>query len=93
VTPRSASLEASYYRVQRGDTLITIADRFGVSVEQLRAWNHLRASNIRVGHRLRVAEPAHVERSRRQSQRSSSHHTARRSQSHHRASHRTRKGK
>jgi membrane-bound lytic murein transglycosylase D len=60
VTPRSASFGASYYRVRRGDTLITIADRFGVSVEQLRRWNHLRGSYIRAGHRLRVAEPAHV---------------------------------
>jgi membrane-bound lytic murein transglycosylase D len=64
VTPRSAVLGASYYRVRRGDTLITIADRFGVSVEQLRRWNHLRGSIIRIGHRLRVAEPAHVSSSR-----------------------------
>jgi membrane-bound lytic murein transglycosylase D len=93
VTPRSASLGTSYYRVRRGDTLITISDHFGVSVEQLRAWNHLRSSNIRAGHRLRVAEPAHVERSRRGSRRSSSHHTTRRSRTRHSASHKTRKGK
>ena len=92
VTPRSASLGASYYRVRRGDTLISIADRFNVSVEQLRAWNHLRGPYIRVGHRLRVAEPAHVERSR-SSRRRSSHHTTRRSRTHHSASHKTRKGK
>ncbi|HEU4981674.1 MAG TPA: transglycosylase SLT domain-containing protein [Acidobacteriaceae bacterium] len=92
VTPRSASLGASYYRVRRGDTLISIADRFNVSVEQLRAWNHLRGPYIRVGHRLRVAEPAHVERSR-SSRRRSSHHTTRRSRTRHSASHKTRKGK
>ena len=92
VTPRSASLGASYYRVRRGDTLISIADRFNVSVEQLRAWNHLRGPYIRVGHRLRVAEPAHVERSR-SSRRRSSHHTTRRSRTRHSGSHKTRKGK
>jgi membrane-bound lytic murein transglycosylase D len=92
VTPRSASLGASYYRVRRGDTLISIADRFNVSVEQLRAWNHLRGPYIRAGHRLRVAEPAHVERSR-SSRRRSSHHTTRRSRTRHSASHKTRKGK
>ncbi|HET8637411.1 MAG TPA: transglycosylase SLT domain-containing protein [Acidobacteriaceae bacterium] len=92
VTPRSASLGASYYRVRRGDTLISIADRFNVSVEQLRAWNHLRGPYIRAGHRLRVAEPAHVERSR-SSRHRSSHHTTRRSRTRHSASHKTRKGK
>jgi peptidoglycan lytic transglycosylase D len=45
------------YRVRRGDTLITIADRFGVSLADLRRWNHLRGNLIDVGHRLRVAEP------------------------------------
>lgn len=79
VAPRSVFFGASFYRVRRGDTLITIADRFGVSVEQLRVWNHLRSSFIHVGHRLRVAEPAHVpssrhRRGRRSSRRRSSHH-------------------
>jgi membrane-bound lytic murein transglycosylase D len=47
------------YRVRRGDTLVTIADRFGVSLSQLRRWNSI-PSGIRVdaGRRLRVAEPA-----------------------------------
>jgi membrane-bound lytic murein transglycosylase D len=47
------------YTVRRGDTLVTIADRFGVSLSQLRAWNAI-PSGIRVGagRRLHVAEPA-----------------------------------
>ncbi len=46
------------YIVRRGDTLITIADRFGVSLSQLRRWNGI-PSGIRVppGRRLHVAEP------------------------------------
>jgi membrane-bound lytic murein transglycosylase D len=50
---------ARLYIVRRGDTLVTIADRFGVSLSELRRWNGIR-SGIRVtpGRRLRVAEPA-----------------------------------
>ncbi len=46
------------YTVRRGDTLVTIADRFGVSLSQLRRWNAI-PSGIRVapGRRLHVAEP------------------------------------
>jgi membrane-bound lytic murein transglycosylase D len=45
------------YAVRRGDTLITVADRFGVSVEQLRRWNHLSSTVVRPGSTLAVAEP------------------------------------
>jgi membrane-bound lytic murein transglycosylase D len=54
------ALRGALYRVRRGDTLITIADRFGVTLEQLRRWNHLRGNAIYLGHSLYVAEPAHV---------------------------------
>jgi membrane-bound lytic murein transglycosylase D len=49
------------YVVRRGDTLVTIADRFGVSLSQLRRWNTI-PSGIRVepGRRLHVAEPGPV---------------------------------
>jgi peptidoglycan lytic transglycosylase D len=57
-------LELVLYTVRRGDTLVTIADRFGVSLAQLRRWNRI-SSGIRVapGRRLRVAEPVSVRRS------------------------------
>ncbi|WP_348268026.1 transglycosylase SLT domain-containing protein [Edaphobacter paludis] len=45
------------YKVRRGDTLVTVADRFGVTVEQLRRWNHLRSNAVRTGSSLRVSEP------------------------------------
>ncbi len=45
------------YTVRRGDTLITVADRFGVSVEQLRRWNHLSSNAVKTEHSLRVSEP------------------------------------
>lgn len=49
------------YRVRSGDTLISIADRYGVSVYDLRRWNRLRGNELEVGRRLRVAAPARTE--------------------------------
>lgn len=46
------------YRVQRGDTLIRIAQRNGVTVAQLRQWNNIRGSTIRIGQRLTIHRPA-----------------------------------
>jgi membrane-bound lytic murein transglycosylase D len=65
------------YTVRRGDTLVTIADRFGVSLSQLRRWNSI-PSGIRVdpGRRLRVAEPAPLRISSTRRRRSSSAETA-----------------
>jgi membrane-bound lytic murein transglycosylase D len=51
-----------YYTTRRGDTLVSVADRFGISLSQLRRWNKLAASGVRVepGRRLHVAEPSLV---------------------------------
>ena len=55
------SAHAMLYTARRGDTLISIADRFGVSLEQLRRWNHIRTgTRVPAGRRLHVAEPAAV---------------------------------
>lgn len=48
------------YKLRRGDTLVTVADRFGVSVEDLRRWNHLSSSTVRVGSTLAVSEPVRL---------------------------------
>jgi membrane-bound lytic murein transglycosylase D len=50
---------AVLYTARRGDTLVSIADRFGVSLDQLRRWNSI-ASGVKVtaGRKLHVAEPA-----------------------------------
>ena len=45
------------YTMRRNDTLVTVADRFGVTVEQLRAWNHLSSNHVAPGHSLYVVEP------------------------------------
>jgi membrane-bound lytic murein transglycosylase D len=48
------------YKTRKGDTLVTVADRFGVSVEDLRAWNHLSTNLIAPGRTLYVAEPVRL---------------------------------
>jgi membrane-bound lytic murein transglycosylase D len=53
-------LRSTLYRPSRGDTLVTIADRFGVTVAQLRRWNNLHSNAIVPGHGLYVSEPAHI---------------------------------
>lgn len=45
------------YTLRRSDTLVTVADRFGVTVEQLRKWNHLSSSRVAPGRSLYVVEP------------------------------------
>lgn len=42
------------YRVRKGDTLIKIAKQFKVSVTELRKWNNMSSSLIRIGQRLTV---------------------------------------
>jgi membrane-bound lytic murein transglycosylase D len=55
-----ASTRSSTYKTQRGDTLVTVADRFGVTVDQLRRWNNIGSSAVAPGRRLYVAEPARI---------------------------------
>lgn len=58
VPPAAApSAQTRLYTVRRGDTLVTIADRFGVSLNQLRRWNKVTGIKVEPGRRLRVAEP------------------------------------
>lgn len=57
ITAPRAVAHPQTYKVRRGDTLVTVADRFGVTVEQLRRWNHLRSNAVVSGHSLRVSEP------------------------------------
>ena len=56
------SLRTLLYTTRKGDTLVTIADRFGVSLEQLRRWNQLSGIKVEPGRRLHVAQPARLTR-------------------------------
>lgn len=42
------------YRVQRGDTLAGIADRFDVTVAELKRWNHISGNHVPRGAHLRI---------------------------------------
>jgi peptidoglycan lytic transglycosylase D len=87
-----ASLRSTLYRPRRGDTLVTIADRFDVTVPELRRWNHLRSSVIVPGHALYVAEPAQMTyRHRRYRRHHASRETSHARTVHHSSSRSTRK--
>jgi membrane-bound lytic murein transglycosylase D len=45
------------YRTRRGDTMVTLADRFGVTTGQLRRWNGIRGNRLPAGRLLYVSEP------------------------------------
>ncbi len=64
VAPVAApSLHTLLYTTRRGDTLVSIADRFGVSLDQLRRWNRIPGGiKVEPGRRLHVAEPATMRR-------------------------------
>jgi membrane-bound lytic murein transglycosylase D len=60
---RASSSSSSYtYTTRKGDTLVTIADRFGVSLNQLRRWNKIAGVKVQPGRRLHVGEPASLPR-------------------------------
>lgn len=50
--------DAEFHRVRRGENLSVIAARYGVTIRQLRTWNHLAGNRVRAGQRLRVSPPA-----------------------------------
>ena len=49
------------YKVRQGDTLMSIADDFGVPLEKLRQWNRLRGNHVRRGQALRIYRPVPVD--------------------------------
>ena len=56
----AVALRTLHYITRAGDTLVTVADRFNVSVEDLRRWNHLSSSRIGPHRSLAVSEPVHL---------------------------------
>ena len=53
----SSAARPQRYTVRRGDTMLRVADRFNISVEELRRWNSLSGSALRPGRAIYVAEP------------------------------------
>ena len=56
----SVSGSPQRYTVRRGDSLVEIADRFNLSLEDLRRWNSLSSSSVKPGRSLYVAEPVRL---------------------------------
>ena len=55
-----AAAHPLHYTTRARDTLVKVADRFNVSVEDLRRWNHLSSSTIRPQRTLAVSEPVRL---------------------------------
>ncbi|OCX50731.1 lytic transglycosylase [Mucilaginibacter sp. PPCGB 2223] len=45
------------HRVKKGETLASIADKYGMEVSELKAWNHLSKSKVATGTELRLTAP------------------------------------
>ncbi|WP_010078438.1 LysM peptidoglycan-binding domain-containing protein, partial [Liquorilactobacillus mali] len=51
----SSSSSTSAYTVKSGDSLWAIANKYGVSVANLKSWNNLSSDTIYVGQSLKIA--------------------------------------
>jgi len=45
-----------FHKVKRGETLRDIADKFGVMLQDLKVWNHLRSNKAEAGKKLRLTD-------------------------------------
>lgn len=50
----ASSNDVTYHKIKNGETLSTIADKYGVSVKQLQSWNGLQNTKIAAGKRLKI---------------------------------------
>jgi membrane-bound lytic murein transglycosylase D len=48
----------AYHKVKPGETLRDIADKYGVEVQDLKAWNNLRSNKAVVGQKLKISDAA-----------------------------------
>ncbi len=46
--------DVTFHRIRSGETLSSIAKKYGVTVNQLKGWNGLRSNNIAAGKRLKI---------------------------------------
>ncbi|MBA9075396.1 LysM peptidoglycan-binding domain-containing protein [Rufibacter quisquiliarum] len=57
-TPASTTAAASEHTVAAGETLYSISRKYGVTLQELQAWNELGTGSLAIGQKLRVAAPA-----------------------------------
>lgn len=58
-SPAAASGSPGLYQVRKGDNLSVIAQRFGVSLSELRQANGLKSDVLQIGQELRLSRPFH----------------------------------
>jgi len=49
------------YKVRKGDTVLSVADDFGVPADRLRRWNRLKGNSLRAGRTLYIYKPVSAE--------------------------------
>lgn len=54
ITPTVGKGTLSYHTIRSGETLSTIAQRYGIKVSQLKDWNGLSSNRIRAGKKLKI---------------------------------------
>jgi membrane-bound lytic murein transglycosylase D len=52
------SKHPAHYTVHKGDTVLSVADDFGVPADKVRQWNHLKGNALRSGRSLTIFKPA-----------------------------------
>jgi membrane-bound lytic murein transglycosylase D len=45
----------THHKVKKGETLASIADKFGCEISDLKVWNHLKTNRAPVGAMLKVS--------------------------------------
>jgi membrane-bound lytic murein transglycosylase D len=55
--PAEVSARPASHSVKRGETLFSIAERYGINVDDLRKWNKVKRNRISVGQRLILHKP------------------------------------
>ncbi len=53
----SYAKRATSYHVRKGDTVLSVADDFGVPAEKIRKWNGLRGNTLKAGRTLKIYKP------------------------------------
>jgi LysM repeat protein len=48
---------ATRYKVRRGDTILSVAEHFGVPAERLRSWNKIKGDSLIAGRTIRIHRP------------------------------------
>ena len=65
ISSKNTKGRVNYYKVRKGDTLSEIAERYHLSVAELKKWNDLKGNDIRYGQTLKIytsgTSPTYVE--------------------------------